>query len=57
MRGGCLGQIITWFIIGSIVLWFIQSPESVAGLFNGFFGLAGDAGNAIGRFMSALAFT
>lgn len=57
MRGGCLGQIIMWFIIGSIALWFIQAPESVAGLFNGFFGLAGEAGNAIGRFMSALAFT
>lgn len=57
MRGGCLGQIITWFVIGSLVLWFIQAPESVAGLFNGFFGLVGDAGSAIGRFASALSFT
>jgi hypothetical protein len=53
--GGCLGQLISVFIIGSLLLWFVQAPESVAGLVNGFGGLIVSAGDAIGRFASSLA--
>lgn len=54
MIRGCLSQIITIAIVGALVLWFFRSPESVAGLITGFFGLIIDAADALGRFASSL---
>ncbi|MFE1396266.1 hypothetical protein ACFW3Z_25655 [Nocardiopsis alba] len=54
MLRGCLAQIITWGLIGAVVLWFFRNPESVAGLISAAVGLVMSGGDAIGRFASAL---
>ncbi|MFJ6022937.1 hypothetical protein ACIQFP_26635 [Nocardiopsis alba] len=54
MIRGCLMQIVTWGIILAVVLWFFRNPESVAGLIVGFADLASGAGDALGRFATAL---
>lgn len=38
----------------AIILWFLQSPESVAGLITAGLNLIGSGADSIGRFMSAL---
>ncbi|MFE6305195.1 hypothetical protein [Nocardiopsis sp. NPDC057823] len=55
MFRGCLGQILTVFIVGLLILWFFRAPESVAGLITGFVGMIAGAADAIGRFASSLA--
>lgn len=54
MFRGCLAQIITWGLIGAVVLWFFRNPESVAGLISAAVGLVMSGGDALGRFASAL---
>ncbi|WP_117199382.1 MULTISPECIES: hypothetical protein [unclassified Nocardiopsis] len=54
MIRGCLAQAFGIFIIGSLVLWVFNSPESVAGLFLSVVGLIGEGGDAIGRLVTAL---
>lgn len=54
MLRGCLAQIITWGLIGAVVLWFFRNPESVAGLISAAVGLVMSGGDALGRFASAL---
>lgn len=54
MIRGCLTQIITWGLIGALVLWVLRHPESVAALVGAGIGLVVDGGDAIGALMSAL---
>ncbi|MBB5495810.1 hypothetical protein [Nocardiopsis metallicus] len=54
MLRGCLAQIITWGLIGAVVLWFFRAPESVAGLITGAVGLVVSGADALGAFASAL---
>ncbi|MBR8745323.1 hypothetical protein [Nocardiopsis sp. MG754419] len=54
MLRGCLAQIITWGLIGALVLWFFTNPESVAGLISAAVGLVTGGADALGRFATAL---
>lgn len=54
MMRGCLSQIITYGLIGAVVLWFLRNPESVAGLINSAASLVTSGGDALGRFATAL---
>lgn len=54
MLRGCLAQLLTVFVVGAIILWFFRAPESVAGLIVGFGDLVVGAGDALGRFATAL---
>ncbi|WP_174548162.1 hypothetical protein [Nocardiopsis dassonvillei] len=48
MIRGCLAQIITWGLIGTVVLWVLGNPESVAALVGTGIGLVVTAGESIG---------
>lgn len=54
MFQGCLARIIPWAIILAVVLWFLQSPESVAGLIDAGVELIKSGANSFSRFVSAL---
>lgn len=54
MMPGCLARIIPVAVVLAIVLWFLQSPESVAGLITAGLNLIGSGADSFGRFMNAL---
>lgn len=41
-------------IILALILWFLRSPESVAGLITAGINLVGSGADSLGRFVSAL---
>ena len=54
MIRGCLMQLITWGLIGAVVLWVLGNPESVAGLFGVGIDLVSSAGNSLGTLVTEL---
>lgn len=54
MFQGCLARIIPIAVILALVLWFLQAPESVAGLITAAVGLVESGADSFGRFMAAL---
>ena len=54
MFQGCLARLIPVAIILALLLWFLRSPESVAGLITAGVDLIGSGADSFGRFMNAL---
>lgn len=54
MFQGCLSRIIPLAIVLALILWFLRSPESVAGLITAGIDLVGSGADSLGRFVSAL---
>lgn len=54
MLQGCLARIIPIALILGVILWFLRSPESVAGLITAGITLVGNGADSFGRFVSAL---
>lgn len=54
MFQGCLAKIIPAAVVLALVLWFLQSPESVANLITAAIGLVESGADSFGRFMNTI---
>jgi len=54
MIRGCLMQLITWGLVGAVVLWVLGNPESVAALVGTFLDLVVAAADSLGRLVTSL---
>ena len=54
MLRGCVARLIPILVIGALLLWFLRSPESVAGLIGSAIGLVTDMADSMGRFVTSM---